>query len=63
MFGRPTLFPGTVEELDLTIRLDEDLIDHNNFNPFNLKVAAKCNNEELNELDEYVFSVRREDRF
>ena len=32
--------------------------DNGSNNPFMLRVIAKCTNQEFNDLDEYVFSVR-----
>ena len=44
------------------MNLKENNLD-NNFDPLNLRVVARCNNEEFDELDEYVFSVRSKERF
>ena len=62
MFGRSILFPGSIEEFDISMNLNENNLD-NDFNPLNLRVIARCNNEEFDELDEYVFSVRSKERF
>ena len=63
MFGRSTLFPGSIEEVDISIGLKDEIIEDNGSNPFMLRVIAKCNNAEFNDLDEYVFSVRSNERF
>ena len=48
----------------MTIALNEDSLDENeNVNPLLLRVIARCDNAEFNELDEYVFSVRSNERF
>lgn len=63
MFGKNTLFPGSIEEFDVTIGLKDEIIDDNGSNPYMLRVIARCNNAEFNDLDEYVFSVRSNERF
>ena len=63
MFGKSTLFPGSIEEFDVSIGLKDEIIEDNGSNPFMLRVIAKCNNAEFNDLDEYVFSVRSNERF
>lgn len=63
MFGKSTLFPGSIEEFDLAIGLKDEIIEDNGSNPFILRVTAKCNNPEFADLDEYVFSVRSNERF
>lgn len=63
MFGKSTLFPGSIEEFDVSIGLKDEIIEDNASNPFMLRVIAKCNNVEFNDLDEYVFSVRSNERF
>jgi hypothetical protein len=45
------------------IGLKEDLLEENANNSFMLRVIAKCTNVEFNELDEYVFSVRSNERY
>lgn len=58
------LFPGSIEEIDVNIGLkDEALDDSDESKPFMLRVIAKCSNNEFDALDEYVFSVRSNDRF
>lgn len=58
------LFPGSIEELDVVIGLKEENLEENDGNdPYMLRVIAKCNNPEFDALDEYVFSVRSNDRF
>lgn len=48
----------------MAIGLKEDLLEDNeNGNPLMLRVIAKCNNPEFDALDEYVFSVRSNERF
>jgi hypothetical protein len=51
MFGRSTLFPGSIEEVDISIGLKDEIIEDNGSNPFMLRVIAKCNNAEFNDLD------------
>lgn len=63
MFGKSTLFPGSIEEFDVSIGLKDEILDDNCSNPLMLRVIARCNNAEFNELDEYVFSVRSNERF
>ena len=62
MFGRSILFPGSIEEFDISMNLIENNLD-SNFDPLNLRIVVRCNNEEFDELDEYVFSVRRKEMF
>lgn len=63
-FNKGTLFPGSIEELELTIKLkDEVLPDEDPKAAYLLRVVAICNNAEFNDLDEYVYSVRSNDRF
>ncbi len=63
-FGKGVLFPGSIEEVDVSIGLKEDSMpDPDNNEPFMLRVIAKCTNTEFDALDEYVFSVRSNDRF
>jgi hypothetical protein len=51
MFGKSTLFPGSIEEFDVSIGLKDEIIEDNASNPFMLRVIAKCNNQEFNDLD------------
>lgn len=63
-FGKNNLFPGSIEEVDIVIGLKEDnLGDNKNNDPYMLRVIAKCNDAEFDALDEYVFSVRSNERF
>ena len=63
MFGKSTLFPGSIEELDVSIGLKDGIIEDNGTTPFMLRVIARCSNAEFIDLDEYVFSVRSNERF
>lgn len=50
--------------MDVAIGLKEEILEDNgSSNPFMLRVIAKCNNAEFDSLDEYVFSVRSNERF
>lgn len=63
-FGKSVLFPGSIEEVDLSIGLkDDSLSESETSDPYMLRVIAKCSNPEFDSLDEYVFSVRSNDRF
>lgn len=55
MFER-SIIPRVIEEVDISIDLKDGIIEDNGFNPFMLRVIAKCNNAEFNDLDEYIFS-------
>lgn len=58
------MFPGSIEEIDVSIGLkEENLNESENNDPYMLRVIAKCGNPEFDALDEYVFSVRSNDRF
>ena len=58
------MFPGSIEEVDVAISLKEEILEENTTsNPLMLRVIAKCNNPEFDSLDEYVFSVRSNERF
>ena len=51
-FGRGVLFPGSIEQVDVTIGLKEESIeDHDDSKPFMLRVIARCNNTEFDALD------------
>jgi hypothetical protein len=63
MFGKSTLFPGSIEEFDVSIGLKDGIIEDNGSTSFMLRVIARCDNAEFNDLDEYVFSVRSNERF
>ena len=56
------MFPGSIEELDVAIGLNDDSFEEAS-NPLLLRVIARCANVEFNDLDEYVFSVRSNERF
>jgi len=44
-FGKTTLFPGSIEEVDIIIELKDDILeDSSNSNPFMLRVITKCKN-------------------
>lgn len=58
------MFPGSIEEIDVSIMLKEDVVSDSNQNDlYLLRVIAKCNNSEFDALDEYVFSVRSNDKY
>jgi hypothetical protein len=44
MFGKSALFPGSIEEFDLSIGLKDEIIEDNASSPFILRVTAKCTN-------------------
>lgn len=63
-FNKSTLFPGSVEEVQITIYLKEEYFaDIDPFSTYKLKVVALCNEAKFNDLDEYVFSVRKSQKF
>ena len=47
----------------MAIGLKDEILDEENNSTFMLRVIAKCNNVEFDSLDEYVFSVRSNERF
>ena len=57
-FGKSSLYPGSIEEIDVSILLKEDIADENAGTAFMLRVIAKCSQKQFDDLDEYVFSVR-----
>ena len=62
--GKNVLYPGSIEEIDITIGLKEEILDENaESNPLLLRVITHCSNPEFDDLDEYVFSVRSNERF
>ena len=61
--GKSILFPGSIEEVDVAIGLKDESLESDNNEPLMLRVIARCNNNEFDVLDEYVFSVRSNDRF
>lgn len=51
-FGKIVLFPGSIEEVDVSIGLKEDSIsDTDSTDPLMLRVIAKCTNTEFDALD------------
>lgn len=51
-FGKNVLFPGSIEEVDVSIGLkDESLYDTEANEPYMLRVIAKCSNSEFDSLD------------
>lgn len=59
-FNRNVLYPGSIDEIELTISLKEEYFaDIDPTSTYRLKVVALCSEAKFNDLDEYVFSVRR----
>lgn len=51
-FGKNVLFPGSIEEVDVSIGLkDDSLYDSETNDPYMLRVIAKCSNSEFDALD------------
>jgi hypothetical protein len=58
------LYPGSIDEVELSIGLRQDILPDEDPNAaYLLRIVALCNNVEFNELDEYVFSVRSNERY
>ena len=44
-FGKGMLFPGSIEEIDLTFELKEELFDQIEEEPYILRAIAHCSNQ------------------
>ena len=64
IFDRNVIYPGSIDEVELTIGLREDALpDDDPSAAYLLRIIALCSNAEFNDLDEYVFSVRSNERY
>lgn len=63
-FDRGIIFPGSIDEVELAVGLRDDAIpDDDPAAAYLLRIIALCSNTEFNDLDEYVFSVRSNERY
>lgn len=63
-FERNVLYPGSIDEVELTVGLKEEMLQSaDNETAYLLRIIALCSNTEFNDLDEYVFSVRSNERY